>query len=195
MRKYDIPCPDVVLLKKHVLIMSFIGEDSVPAPKIKEAQLSSDELQSCYDQCIQLIKDIYTRCNLVHADFNQFNLLWHEKKVWVIDVSQAVEPTHPLGLEFLLRDCRNISKFFESRGLSGVLTGEQLFMSVTGIEFNGEDDVFMSNLQRYVKEKQDELTAMVNEKAYNFDYHFERSIKEKKKDQENPQDDSKDEYN
>lgn len=27
----------------------------------------------------------------------------------MIDVSQSVEPTHPHGLEFLLRDCRNVA--------------------------------------------------------------------------------------
>jgi RIO kinase 3 len=46
----------------------------------------------------------------VHADFNQFNTLWFKQRVWVIDVSQSVEPIHPMGLQFLFRDCANISK-------------------------------------------------------------------------------------
>ena len=58
----------------------------------------------------KLIKDLYHKCNLVHADFNQFNLLWFENKVWVVDVSQSVEPIHPMGWEFLLRDCINVQK-------------------------------------------------------------------------------------
>lgn len=29
--------------------------------------------------------------------------------MWLIDVSQSVEPTYPHGLEFLFRDCRNVS--------------------------------------------------------------------------------------
>lgn len=182
MRKYEIPCPDVVLLKKHVLVMSFIGENGVPAPKLKEATLSDHELRSCYEQCVQLVKDIYNRCNLVHADFNQFNLLWHRNQVWVIDVSQSVEPTHPLGLEFLLRDCSNITRFFQSRGLDKVATAEEIFMQVTGMSFKGEGDVFLSNIQRYVKEKHDELTALASERHYNFDFHFEKSLKEKQED-------------
>ena len=55
MRKYDIPCPDAVILKKHILIMSFIGNDNVPAPKLKDADLQGDELKRAYDQCIQVI--------------------------------------------------------------------------------------------------------------------------------------------
>lgn len=181
MRKFGIPCPEVVLLKRHVLIMSFIGQDNVPAPKLKEAKLDQSQLKSCYEQCVQLMKDIYTRCNLVHADFNQFNLLWHENRVWVIDVSQSVEPNHPLGLEFLLRDCQNVNKFFTSRNVENVRTAEEIFMEVTGMNFKGESELFLSNIQRFVKEKQNELSATVDEKAYNFDFHFERSVRAKEK--------------
>ena len=46
----------------------------------------------------------------VHADLSEFNLLWFVNKVWVIDVSQSVMPTHPNALAFLLRDCYNVTK-------------------------------------------------------------------------------------
>ncbi len=49
-----VACPEVVLLKKHVLVMSFIGHDQVPAPTLKEAPLSRDQLTSAYQQCIQV---------------------------------------------------------------------------------------------------------------------------------------------
>ena len=49
-----IPCPEVVLLRKHVLIMSFIGKDQHPAPKLKDVHLSSDQWKSAYHQCIQV---------------------------------------------------------------------------------------------------------------------------------------------
>ncbi|CAF0964900.1 unnamed protein product [Brachionus calyciflorus] len=187
MRKFDIPCPDVVILKKHILIMSFIGNDNKPAPKLKDANLNEDDLKKAYEQCIQLIKDLYTKCNLVHADFNQFNLLWHENKVWVIDVSQSVEPLHPMGFEFLLRDCQNVYKFFTNRKLENVKTGEQIFMDVTGMKFKGEGEFFLSQIQKYSKDKQMELKLHVhendknqnikqNDKDYNFDYFFELSM-------------------
>ena len=180
MKRNEIRCPDVVILKKHVLIMSFIGADNVPAPKLKDANLTSEELKSAYDQCVQLIKDLYRKCNLVHADLNQFNLLWHESKVWVIDVSQSVEPVHPMGYEFLLRDCTNISRFFESKHVEDVMSGEELFNLVTGQHFTGEGELFLSQIQRFYKEKRKELEGITKDenetKPYSFDYHFEKSL-------------------
>jgi len=61
MKKCGIPCPSVVLLKKHVLVMSFIGEGQNPAPKLKDAKLSDAEYELVYDQCVQvcLILHVY----------------------------------------------------------------------------------------------------------------------------------------
>ena len=54
------------------------------------------------------MKRMYGEANLVHADLSEYNLLWWEERLWVIDVSQAVEKQHPLAMVFLLRDCRNV---------------------------------------------------------------------------------------
>src|SRR6218665_272204 len=55
MEKFQIPCPTVVALKKHVLVMSFIGENRVPAPTLKDAKLSTVDIQIAYEQCLQVI--------------------------------------------------------------------------------------------------------------------------------------------
>jgi RIO kinase 3 len=196
MRRFDIPCPDVVALKKHILIMSFIGHESVPAPKLLDANLDKAQLQSAYDQCIQIIKDLYHKCNLVHADFNQFNCLWHEERVWVVDVSQSVEPIHPMGLEFLLRDCTNVAKYFTNRKLESVLTGEELFTEVTGLRFNGSGQVFLSQIHKYIKDKRVELNLAANHEdtyLFNFDYFFEKTNKKDKKAGEKDEDSSDEE--
>ncbi len=54
LHRNGIPCPEVVSLRKHVLIMSFIGKDQVPAPKLKNAQLKPDQWNSAYHQCVQV---------------------------------------------------------------------------------------------------------------------------------------------
>lgn len=53
-KKAGIPCPDVVILKKHILVMSFIGQDHVPAPKLKDAILSSEDMKKAYYQVLNV---------------------------------------------------------------------------------------------------------------------------------------------
>lgn len=54
MQKAGIPCPEVVVLKKHVLVMSFIGQNQVPAPKLKEIKLNSEDLKKAYYQVLHV---------------------------------------------------------------------------------------------------------------------------------------------
>jgi RIO kinase 3 len=108
MKKVGIPCPEVVILKKHVLVMSFLGSNTVPALKLKEAILSDAELSVAYEEILEIMHKLYNEAKLVHADFSEYNILWHEGKCFVIDVAQAVAIDHPGSLEFLMRDCNNI---------------------------------------------------------------------------------------
>lgn len=86
------------------------------------------------------MKRMYDHSHLVHSDLSAFNLLWHEGRVHFIDVSQSVEPTHPHGLEFLLRDCTNISTFFRKKGMEGVMSPRQLFCDITGLSIAVDND-------------------------------------------------------
>lgn len=52
MKKAEIPCPEVVLLRKHILVMSFIGKDHVPAPKLKDVALSGEDMKKAFFQVL-----------------------------------------------------------------------------------------------------------------------------------------------
>lgn len=160
MKKAEIPCPEVVLLKKHILVMSFIGKDHVPAPKLKDVMLSSEDMKNAYYQVLHVMQQLYQECNLVHADLSEYNMLWHEGKVWLIDVSQSIEPTHPHGLEFLFRDCRNVSTFFQKRGVSEAMSVYDLFNAVSGLNIpvGAEDEAeFMAEIVALEKRNEDHV--------------------------------------
>ncbi|XP_004080865.1 serine/threonine-protein kinase RIO3 [Oryzias latipes] len=158
MKRAEIPCPEVVLLKKHILVMSFIGKDHVPAPKLKDAMLSPDDMKAAYHQVLHLMQQMYRECHLVHADLSEYNILWHQGKVWLIDVSQSVEPTHPHGLEFLFRDCRNVSTFFQKKGVSEAFGVHELFNAVSGLNIPiGAEDEFMAQIVALEKRNEDHV--------------------------------------
>ncbi|KFB41008.1 hypothetical protein ZHAS_00008623 [Anopheles sinensis] len=133
-KRVGIPCPEIVALKKNVLVMSFIGDQMIPAPKLKEAVLSEAQLIVAYEEIVQIMHKLYKEARLVHADLSEYNILWYDERCWIIDVAQSVEPGHPGALEFLMRDCNNISSFFTKRGVHGVKSKEDLFFEITGLD-------------------------------------------------------------
>ena len=80
-----IKAPYPYILKNNIIVMDFLGEDTVAAPRLKDANLS--DWNSCYEQTILIIRRLYQRCKLIHADLSEYNLLYHKEEVWVIDVS------------------------------------------------------------------------------------------------------------
>ena len=63
------------------------------------------------------IRKIYHDCKLVHADLSEYNILYHQQQLWIIDVSQSVEYDHPAAFEFLRKDLKNAGDFFASCGV------------------------------------------------------------------------------
>ncbi|KAK6168246.1 hypothetical protein SNE40_022112 [Patella caerulea] len=184
MRKFDMPSPRVVALKKHVLVMTFIGENGQPAPKLKDVRFNTEDIQDAYEQTITIMKKFQDECCLVHADLSEFNLLWHDGKVWVIDVSQAVDLTHPKAFEFLFRDCQNICKFFDKSGVVNVLQPEELFNEITAWDVKGHGADFLSQMRRYEKETSEANLALENryhKKQYAFDFYWDLSQQQREK--------------
>lgn len=130
MYKNGLPVPDPKLLKSHVLVMSFIGTDGFPAPKLKDVEISTSKARELYRDCVILIWKLYNVVKLVHADLSEFNILYHNGSVVIIDVSQSVEREHPSAFEFLRKDCTNISEFFRRKGVA-TMTVKELFDFVT----------------------------------------------------------------
>ena len=126
-----IPCPTPILLKSHVLIMEFLGQNGWPSPRLKDAILSEKRMREAYVQTVVIMRRMFQKCRLVHGDLSEYNLLWHNNQVYVIDVSQSVESDHPSALDFLRMDASNVNDFFRKTGGLNVMTTRQLFEFVT----------------------------------------------------------------
>ncbi|KAF1919430.1 RIO1 family-domain-containing protein [Ampelomyces quisqualis] len=133
-----IPSPAPVALRNHVLVMGFVGDrKGKPAPRLKDVRfegLTPEEedakWNNLYIQMLTYMRILYQTCRLVHADLSEYNVLYHEGKQWIIDVSQAVEHDHPRSLEFLRMDVKNVSDFFRSRNVE-VLSERSAFAFIT----------------------------------------------------------------
>uniref|UniRef100_A0A8C4J1D5 Serine/threonine-protein kinase RIO1 n=1 Tax=Dromaius novaehollandiae TaxID=8790 RepID=A0A8C4J1D5_DRONO len=169
----QIPCPEPVMLRSHVLVMGFIGKGDMPAPLLKNAQLSDSKVRELYLQIIQYMRRMYQDARLVHADLSEFNMLYHSGEVYIIDVSQAVEHDHPHALEFLRKDCANVNDFFQKRSVA-VMTVRELFEFITDPSITSENlDDYLSKAMEIASKRteeerssQDKVDEEVFKKAY-----------------------------
>ena len=126
---------------------SSAGTDGWPAPLLKDVELSEEKARELYPQCVRMMRLMFQEAKLVHADLSEFNMLYHEGKVYFIDVSQSVEMDHPNALEFLRKDCNNVNEFFRRKNVA-VLTLKGLFDFVT------DPTITSDNVDRYLEEAQ-----------------------------------------
>jgi len=114
MRKAGVAVPEPIAFSGNVLVMEFLGENGYRAPLLVEAieEMRQDEIDRVYIDVLTNMERIVCGARLVHADLSEYNIMIWQNSAWIIDVSQAVEHSHPLAREFLERDIANITRFF-----------------------------------------------------------------------------------
>lgn len=147
-----IPCPEPIYLRLHVLLMGFLGNrKGTPAPRLKDVELEGDDVEATwkylYLQLLGYMRILYQTCHLVHADLSEYNLLYHESKLWVIDVSQSVEHDHPKSLEFLRMDIKNVTDFFSRKGVD-TLPERATFGFVTAAQGGTDQSEMAARLEK-----------------------------------------------
>lgn len=149
LRKANINCPDAISLKKHVLLMTFLGTDASPSPQLKVAQLDECQLRCSYKQVVDIMERMYKCCHLIHGDLSEYNLLWHNNQVYVIDVSQSMFTSHPNANIFLFRDCKNIVEFYKRSKLADILDEKSLFTHISGKDLTDNDVELLAKIEDF----------------------------------------------
>lgn len=152
-----IPTPKPLNLVSHVLVMEFLGDkDGYASPKLKDADIDLEQYPALYWQLVAYMRIMYKQCRLVHADLSEYNIIYHEDKLWIIDVSQSVEHDHPSSLDFLRMDIKNVNDYFERQGVN-TFSEIQMFKFITG------DDVLPANEPETVDNLTDVLSHLTPE--------------------------------
>ncbi|GAA5809829.1 hypothetical protein MFLAVUS_003244 [Mucor flavus] len=153
-----IPSPTAIILRMHVLVMEFLGDKNGWAyPRLKDAQIETSRYPALYYQLVKNVRTMYQVCKLVHADLSEYNILYHSRKLYIIDVSQSVEHDHPHASEFLRKDLSNVTDYFAKKGVR-VMSIMELFKFVTDVSFSNEDAVVDARLEHI----QEEMNANPN---------------------------------
>ncbi|KAG8230324.1 hypothetical protein J437_LFUL000595 [Ladona fulva] len=152
-----ISCPKPILLRSHVLLMSFLGKDGWPSPRLKDVDLSTSRARETYRECVVIIWKMYNECKLVHADLSEFNLLeefFRKKDVAVMTVRELFDfVTDPTINSNNMDECLDkLSEKASNRPIGDV-------------ESQVDEEVFM---QTFIPKRMDEIV------------HFERDINQAK---------------
>jgi len=159
LQRYGVRCPTPVgLFGDAVLLMQFLGVDGVPAPTlhdIDDRELTTKRWARLYEECALMTHKMVNCCGLIHGDLSEFNILFWESKPWFIDVAQGVSVLHKDASEFLLRDCKTLTAFFEKKGIV-TLPAETFFQFVQTNTPSSTAEGTLEKEEQPAKEKEEE---------------------------------------
>jgi RIO kinase 1 len=113
-----VPVPYPVMIDGTEILMEFIEVDGAAAPRLAQVRPDRQLLESYFEQ-LRDAMGVLARHGWAHGDLSPYNVLVQGERLVVIDLPQVLDIVgNPNGVEFLLRDCRNVCRWFTSRGLA-----------------------------------------------------------------------------
>ncbi|ORY30587.1 RIO1 family-domain-containing protein [Naematelia encephala] len=154
-----IRVPIAIEQKENVLVMEFLATGESASPRLKDAELSQEDVARLYSELIVIMRRMFKHCKLVHADLSEYNILLHDSHICIIDVSQSVEHDHPRSFDFLRKDIHNVHDYFTrlSRGDIGLLSLRRTWDFVT------LDDIGLSREQELGEEGEKRMSQILYE--------------------------------
>ena len=113
-----LPVPYPVQLDEAEMLMEFIGDDGVAAPRLHQVRAEDVDLRDLFEQFRAVVLDL-ADAGWTHGDLSPYNVLVHHGRLVIIDWPQTVDVIgNPQGFDFLERDVLNMASWFERRGLT-----------------------------------------------------------------------------
>lgn len=129
-REAGVPVPEPLVFDRNILLMEFLGSQERPYPQLRVADF--EDPAGVYEFVTSMMKKLYREAHLVHGDLSEFNILYGDHHPYIIDLGQAVTPDHPRAHTFLVRDIKNITRFFSR--YCDVREERDVFIDIVGTE-------------------------------------------------------------
>ncbi len=128
----DVPKP--LAHVGNAVLMEYIGEEGEPAPLLRDIRLTREEAPTLFE-CVLHNIELCLAHNRIHGDLSEYNILYWQGSVLLIDFAQAVDPRQntdvfPLLARDIARVCRYFARF-------GVNTDAQMLASDMWKKYQG----------------------------------------------------------
>ena len=112
----DVPEP--VAAGENVILMSYVGDEHMPAPPLHTVDLLDDEVQPLFDNTIRNIRLMLDH-GMIHGDLSEYNILYWQGKIILIDFPQMVDvETNSHAEKILKRDIVRVCQYFNQFGVN-----------------------------------------------------------------------------
>lgn len=112
----DVPEP--IAAGENVILMSYVGDEHMPAPPLHTVELLDDEVQPLFDNTMRNIK-LMLEHGMIHGDLSEYNILYWAGEITFIDFPQIVSvELNPNANMILKRDILRVCQYFNQFGLN-----------------------------------------------------------------------------
>ena len=112
--KAGVRVPEPIAVQRNVLVMEYIATEEGRAKRLNEVHIENPG--TAFEVVREYMRRLYD-AGLVHGDLSEYNIVFHEGQLVVIDLGQAVTVHHGNAQDYLERDCENVANFFSRQGV------------------------------------------------------------------------------
>lgn len=118
LRKAGASVPEVFSTTSNAILMSYHGDENLPAPTLNEVRLHPEEVAPLFEEAMNNL-NIILQHGLIHGDLSAFNILYDAGKLVLIDFPQVVDiEGNPHARKILTRDVVRVCEYFQSYGMT-----------------------------------------------------------------------------
>lgn len=111
----SVPMP--IASGENAILMTYYGDDVIPAPTLSEVKLEPDEAQQVFNEVLRNI-ELLLQHGWIHGDLSAYNLLYWEGAVTMIDFPQVTAAkTNSNAQTILTRDVERVCAYFTDQGV------------------------------------------------------------------------------
>ncbi len=128
----EVSVPQPIDQNRHAIVM-----EKIPGVELGKAKLPDEQVLGVLELILREIQSAY-EAGYVHADISEYNVFVAEEGITLFDWPQAVPTDHENAAEFLERDIKNITSYFERKypGQIGSLDVDALVETIQAGEFS-----------------------------------------------------------
>lgn len=102
---------------ENAVLMSYIGDENLPAPTLNSVDLTPDIAQEMFEQVMWNI-DLMLQHGLIHGDLSAYNILTWQDSITLIDFPQVTDLHNNDNARFILsRDITRVCDYFSGQGV------------------------------------------------------------------------------